>query len=88
MNSNEYTDEEGIEVREKLGNIKVSLAHVTVQGAPKSKTQEMMEDDVAQCENAIKTGKGEDFAKGIGTNLNAQLREIEEKALAKSARSW
>ena len=43
-----------IVVREKLANIQDSLKRITVPGQAKIETQEMMEEYVTQCENAVK----------------------------------
>ena len=57
---------------------------VTMQGETKE-IEEMMESYLMQCENATKTGKGEDLPKILETKLDEQKRERQDKALGKAS---
>ena len=84
-NANEITDDEWTVVRRKLAEVKDRLTHVHVEGVPKGEIEEILEDYVMQCEKALKTGKREDLPKRVITNLNAQKRDKENKALEKAS---
>ena len=68
-------------MKEKMVNMKTSLARVSAPGAAKRDTQEMMEVYIVQCEKAITTGKKNDLPKRLQSKLEELQRARENAAL-------
>ena len=71
-------------MKEKMANMKTSLARVSSPGAAKSETREMMEEYVMQCEKANKTVKKNDLPKRLQSKLEELQRARENAALAQA----
>ena len=81
-NANEITDEEWIEVKGRLANVRERLMPVNVQWET-NEIEEIMESAIMQCEKAMQTGKREDLSKYLQTKLDEEKRDRQDKALAK-----
>ena len=84
-NANGIRDDEWIVVKRKLAEVKERLTQVQVKGEKKSKIEDMMEELVVQCENAMKIGKREDLPKRLITKLKEQKRERENRGWRKTS---
>ena len=83
-NANENTDEERIEVKARLANMRERLTHVKV---PRQKIElvEMMLECVVQSKKVIRNVKREDLPKQLITNLDEQKRVRQDLGLAKAS---
>ena len=68
-----------------MANMRKRLTHVQAKGAQKSDNEEIMKSYAIQSEKTIESGKQEHLPKILLMKLDEQIRERQDKALAKAS---